>query len=202
MFFDILSTLVITKVMGTKIFLSIHLNVYLDGDVMTPKSEQTYDQKKPHIYAYRRRRVAKNIVEKLAKIIEESNNKDALKLERSVNELWWKIQEKLGAYDDIPIRGERKETYTDKKIKSSLTVDTQPIGQYVCPVCKKPGFLFSPNMDLNENELRLHMLHIDWPTKQTRFCELNSIRRKLILIKAEPVERILTMTNDGIILMP
>lgn len=169
---------------------------------MTPKSKQTYTQKKPHIYSYRRRQAATRNIAKLAKIIQQSNNKDVQLLQKGINALWWSTAEKLGWFDDIPKRGERSETYTDKKIKTGLTVDMQPIAQYVCPICQKPGFLFSPNLDLNENELKRYMLHIDWPSKQTSFCDLLSIRRKLILIRAECAEGILTMTKDGIILMP
>lgn len=167
---------------------------------MTAESKQAYAQKKQHIYAYRRRQSATKYFEKLTKILKQSNNKDASWLMKGINTLWWSTADKLGWYDDIPKRGERSETYTDK-IKTGLTIDMQPIAQYICPICQKPGFLFSPNLDLNENELKRYMLHIDWPSRQTGFCDLQSVRRKLILIRAEPVEGILTMDNNRIILM-
>jgi hypothetical protein len=142
--------------------LSIHLNVYFDGQIMS-----SYSKKKEHIYAYRRRKTATLCVEKLNKIVQESSKKDVKRLMDKVNELWWAMAEKLGWLDNIPKGGERSETALDKKIKMGLIKDVNPVARYICPVCGKPGYLFSPNLDLEGREFDRYN------------CTLNGLNRRL-----------------------
>jgi len=169
-------------------FLSIHINVYFDGLTVS-----SYLKKKEHIYAYRRRRTATLCVEKLNKIVQESSNKDVSRLMDKVNELWWAMVEKLGWLDDIPKRGERSEPPLDEKVKMGLIKDVNPIARYICPVCGRPGYLFSPNLDLKGREFDRYILHIEWPERKTEFCHISKVKTSLILISAVPAEGILTM---------
>jgi hypothetical protein len=150
-----------------------------------------YSKKKPHIYAYRRRKMALLHIQKLNKIVEASSKKDVSRLLSPVNDLFWKMEEKLGFFDGIPKRGERMETLYDKKWKAGLLRDVTPIMQYVCPICRRPGFQFSPNLDLEGRELERYMLHVDWPSKKTEFCRISGVKTDLIQISSCPIEGIL-----------
>jgi len=153
----------------------------------------TYHEKKKHIYAYRRRKKAQKYINELDRIIEDFSVKDAKKFLNPLNELFWKIYEKLGWLDNIPKRGERWETPLDKKMKMGLIKDVNPIARYICPVCGKPGYLFSPNLDLEGREFDRYILHIEWPEKKTKFCHVSKVKTHLIMISVVPVEGILTM---------
>jgi hypothetical protein len=180
--------------------LSIRNIVYFDGANVTSKSSQPYAKKKPHIDAYRRRQSATKAIKKLEKIIDNSSVSDLEPIRRGIEKLVGRILDLNGFWDGIPKSGERKETSMDKKIKAGA-VDVEPVIRYICPKCHKAGFLFSPNLNLSENELKRYMLHIEWPSKETHFCELPDIRKKDIAIMNEPVEGILTMSREGIVLM-
>ena len=56
------------------------------------------------------------------------------------------MEEKVGVFDDIPKRGEVWETPFDKKVKEGIVKSIHPVAQYICPECRKPGYLFSPNL--------------------------------------------------------
>jgi hypothetical protein len=153
----------------------------------------SYLKKKEHIYAYRRRKTAVLCVEKLNKIVQESSKKDVERLMDKVNNLWWDMEEKLGWFDDIPKGGERSETPFDKKMKMGLIKDVNPVARYICPACGRPGYLFSPNLDLEGREFDRYILHIKWPEQKTEFCHISKVKTHLIMISVVPVEGILTM---------
>ena len=112
-----------------------------------------------------------------------------------VNRLWWAMEEKLGWFDDIPKGGERLEPLLDKKVRMGEIWFTNRIARYICPECGRPGYLFSPNLDLEGGELERYILHITWPEKKTGFCHISSVKTHLIAIRDKPVEGILTMKN-------
>jgi len=168
--------------------LSIQQHVYFDDQIMT-----SYLKKKEHIYAYRRRKTATLCIQKLNKIVEVSSNKDVERLIDGISNLWWAMEEKLGWFDGIPERGERLEPPLDKRVRMGLIRDVNPIARYICPVCRRPGFLFSPNLDLQGRDFDRYILHIEWPEKKTEFCHVPTVKTNLILISAVPAEGILTM---------
>jgi len=170
--------------------LSIHINVYFDDLTVS-----SYLKKKKHIYAYRRRETAARCVEKLNKIVQESSKKDVERLMDSINHLWWDMEEKLGWFDNIPKGGERLEPPLDKKVRMGEIWFTERIARYICPECGRPGYLFSPNLDLEGTELDRYILHIIWPEKKTEFCHISPVKTHLIAIGDKPVEGILTMKN-------
>jgi hypothetical protein len=153
----------------------------------------SYLKKKEHIYAYRRRKTAALCVHKLTKIVQKSGNKDVERLREDINDLFWVMEEKLGWFDNIPKRGERSEPPLDKKLKMGIIREVNPIARYICPVCRRPGFLFSPNLSLQGRDFDRYILHIEWPEKKTEFCHVPTVKTNLILISAVPAEGILTM---------
>jgi len=155
----------------------------------------SYFKKKEHIYAYRRRKTAALCVEKLKEIVERSSKKDIERLMDPVNRLWWDMEEKLGWFDNIPKGGERWEAPLDKKVRMGEIWFTNRIARYICPECGRPGYLFSPNLDLQGRELYRYILHIAWPEKKTAFCHISAVKVHLIAIGDKPVEGILTMKN-------
>jgi len=164
--------------------LSIQFNVYFDGKVMS-----TYQQKKKHIYAYRRRKRAQNCINKLAQIIEESSPKDLDRLMKLVNDLWAKIIVELGWLDNIDFRREARESAIDRKIRMGESRLADPLAYYVCRKCGRKGYLFSPNLD--EYKLDVYMLHILWPERKVEFCYLGRSKIDQILIQTPPIEGIL-----------
>jgi hypothetical protein len=155
----------------------------------------SYLKKKPHIYAYRRRKTSTLCVQKLNKIVQESSNKDVQRLMKSINNLLWAMEEKLGWFDNIPKGGERWETPLEKKVRMGEMNFVNIIASYICPKCGRPGYLFSPNLDLKGKKFDRHMLHITWPEKKTEFCQISKVKTHLILISNSPAEGILTMKN-------
>lgn len=155
----------------------------------------SYLKKKEHIYAYRRRKTAARCVEKLNKIVQESSKKDVERLVRGIDRLSLYMGEKLGWFDNIPKGGERLEPPLDKKVRMGEIWFTNRIARYICPECGRPGYLFSPNLDLEGRELDRYILHIAWPEKKTEFCHISSVKTHLIAIGDKPVEGILTMKN-------
>ena len=152
----------------------------------------SYSKKKAHIYAYRRRKAAARCVEKLNKIVRESSKKDVERLINSINNLWWGMEEKLGWFDNIPKRGEHWEGPSDKRMRTGLIKDMNPIARYICPVCGRPGYLFSPNLDLRGREFDRYILHIKWPERKTEFCHVSKVKTNLIMISMVPAEGIVT----------
>lgn len=149
----------------------------------------SYLEKKKHIYAYRRRKTAALCVQKLNKIVQESSKKDVKRLMSNVEKLRLEMGEKLGWFDDIPKGGERLVPPLEKKI----ITDVNPIARYICPACGRPGYLFSPNLDLKGRKFERYILHIEWSERKTEFCHVPPVKTNLILISAKPVEGILTM---------
>jgi len=164
--------------------LSIQFYVYFDEKTMP-----TYQDKKKHIYAYRRRKRAFKYIEKLGKIIGKSSTKDIKLFENKINDLWWEIQEKLGFFENFSQRHELRGSAIDKKIKSGESRLADPLAYYICPKCGKPGYLFSPNLD--GSKLDLYMLHILWSEKKVEFCHLGKTKINQILVLTPPIEGIL-----------
>jgi len=156
-----------------------------------------YQAKKKHIYAYRRRNRASRYIEKLGKIVEESSTKDAKKIEGEVNDLWWKIQDKLGFWEDFNQKYELEGDELDRKIKTGESKLADPVAYYICPRCGKKGYLFSPNLD--DYKLDLYMLHIVWDEKRGEFCHLGRTKTDQILILTPPIEGILMFHTKPII---
>jgi len=151
----------------------------------------SYPAKKKHIYAYRRRKRAKKYLQKLDKIIDESSTKDLKKIRDKINDLWWKIQENLGFFDDFSPWREFRKSKLEKKIEKGEVRFGVAAAQYVCPVCSKKGYLYSP--DLEREKLDLYVLHIFWKEKEAEICHIGKTKRKQILIETLPKEGILTL---------
>lgn len=166
--------------------ISIPFYVYLDEGNMS-----TYPQKKKHIYAYRRRKRAHKYVQKLDEIIEKSSTKDLKRLESKINDLWWKIQGKLGIFDDLVPSRELRKSKLEKKIESGESRLAVATAQYICPSCGKRGYLFSPALD--RQKLDLYVLHIFWKEKEVHICPITKTKRNQILISERPREGILTL---------
>lgn len=153
-----------------------------------------YSKKKPHIIAYRRRKSAANYVKKLSKIAQEMNEKDLVLLNKKLDSLHIDIGTKLGWYDAIPKRGERYETPA-QKLKESLTRNIIPIPRCSCPVCHRLGFLFSPNLDLRGRDFKRFILHIEWPSMKTEFCQIPPLKTNLTWVEGEPAEGIFVLRS-------
>lgn len=151
----------------------------------------SYLVKKKHIYAYRRRKRAEKYIQKLDQIIQESSTKDLKRLMNKINDLWWKIQEKLGFFDDFKPWREIRKSKLEKKIESGESRLAVAAAQYICPSCSRKGYLFAPN--LNGEKLDLHVLHILWKEKEVHICHIGKTKRNQILILNPPKEGILTL---------
>jgi hypothetical protein len=150
-----------------------------------------YHLKKKHIYAYRRRKRAHKYIQKLDEIVEESSTRDLKRIMNRINDLWWKIREKLGFFDDFKPWREIRKSKLEKRIESGESRFAVAAAQYICPSCSKKGYLCSPN--LNGEKLDLHVLHILWDEKEVHICHIGKAKRNQILILDRPKEGILTM---------
>ena len=151
----------------------------------------TYPVKKKHIYAYRRRKRARKHIDELDKIIDVSSTKDLKRLLTPVDDLGWKIRVKLGWFDDLKRDETTRKTTLEKKIESGESRLAVAAAQYICPICRRGGYLFSP--DLDRQKLDLYVLHILWEEQEARFCHLTKTKRDQILILDRPQEGILTL---------
>ena len=150
-----------------------------------------YRVKKKHIYAYRRRKRANKYIQKLDDIIEISSTKDLKRLMNKINDLWWKIQERLGFFDDFKAWREVRKSNVEKKIEKGESRLAVAAALYICPSCRRKGYLFSPNLD--GEKLDLYFIHILWEEKEARFCHIGKTKRRQILILSQPEEGILTL---------
>ena len=149
----------------------------------------SYAKKKPHIYAHRRRKRAHSHVEKLKKIVEVSSIKDAEQLQSKLDDLMFRIYEKLGYFDSLKGVEKRRDPLQRALKKGSRLAD--PVAYYICPKCRRKGYLFSPNLD--EAKVDLYALHILWNEQQMQVCHIGKCRRNLILVRSPPFEGILTL---------
>jgi hypothetical protein len=152
--------------------------------------KKQYPKKKKHIYAYRNRKRAQKYVQKIDLIVDQMSKNDVERLMNRVNELWWKMEEKVGFFDDLVPTREIRDGVLDKKIERGESKLTIPVARYICSKCGKLGYLFSP--DLDGYKLDLYMLHILWPEKQIEFCHLGKTKSHQILVLTSPTEGILT----------
>jgi hypothetical protein len=148
-----------------------------------------YAEKKPHIYAYRRRKRANSYFEKLEKIVDVSSIKDVKQLESKLEDLQFRIYAKLGVFDSLKGEETRKDPLQRALKKGSRIAD--PVAYYICPKCRRKGYLFSPNLD--EDKVDLYALHILWNEQQMQVCHIGKCRRNLILVRSPPSEGILTL---------
>jgi hypothetical protein len=66
-----------------------------------------------------------------------------------------------------------------------------PIARYICRVCGKPGYLFSPNID--EGKVDLYILHLLWKEREVKVCHIKKTKRNQILVLTPPTEGIWTL---------
>lgn len=152
----------------------------------------TYQHKKKHIYAYRRRKRARKHIDELDKIIEASSIKDLKRLLTPVDDLGWKIRVRLGWFDDLERDETTRKSTLEQKIEKGESRFAVAAAQYICPICRKPGYLFSP--DLDRQKLELYALHIFWKEKEVHFCRITKTKRNQILISQRPREGILSLS--------
>lgn len=145
--------------------------------------------KKKHMDAYRRRNSASNYVKKLENIIEVSSKKDVKRLLSKLDYLMAGIYEKLGYFDSLKGVEKRRDPLQRALKKGSRLAD--PVAYYICPKCRRKGYLFSPNLD--EAKVDLYALHILWNEQQMQVCHIGKCRRNLILVRSPPFEGILTL---------
>ena len=151
----------------------------------------TYQAKKKHIYAYRRRKRACKHIDELDKIIEASSIKDLKRLLTLVDDLGWKIREKLGWFDNLKRDETTRKTTLEKKIESGESRLAVAAAKYICPSCGRKGYLCSP--DLDRQKLDLYFLHILWEKNEVHTCHIGKTKRNQILILDRPREGILSL---------
>ena len=152
----------------------------------------SYDKKKKHIYAYRRRKTAKSCIEKLVEISKKMNEKDLGTLRERVHDLLLDMEIKLGYFDDVPGGGEIWKL-SDERKNEEVPAFVHPVARYICPVCRKPGYLFSPNLDPEVDKLDRYILHISVSKESNRLCKITPLKSPLILISTVPSEGIITV---------
>ena len=165
---------------------------------------QTYPQKKKHIYAYRRRNFAKKCTIKLNQISSEMSKKDLKKLDKMVSALRFDLAIKLNVFDNIPegkkileLFDKRKTVEEERKEEreAEKPVFIQPMATYICPKCKKPGYLFLPNIDTEASQLERRILHVPTTGEPPSMCKIQEWKLdNLILIMKTATEGIVTTT--------
>ena len=161
-------------------------------------------QKKKHIYAYRRRNFAKNCLIKLNQISSEMSKKDLKKLDKMISALSFDLVIKLGVFDNISegkkileLFDKRKSVEEERKEEreAEKPVFIQPVACYVCPKCKKAGYLFLPNIDTEASKLERYILHVPTTGEPPSMCKIQAWKLdNLILIMKTPTEGIVTTT--------
>jgi len=155
------------------------------------EKSSTYQKKKPHIYAYRRRKAASHCLEKLQKIVNQSSVKDCEKLEKQFSKLWWKMNdEKLHIFDLVPEGGE----VNDKHVEESKMRTVRPVMRYLCPVCKRPGYQYSPKLKLETSKFPRYMIHFSFDDETFRVCELPEGKIQHFILSNVPDEGFFTDT--------
>lgn len=160
-------------------------------------------RQKEYNAAYRRRGKTARHIEKLSKLIQESNDKDVGFLLEDINNLWWKAANKIRHLGDIHglinEKGEVEEEgdNVDEEIESmNRKFGCFAVGRYYCPACKNLGYLFSPNLNADEKDLELYILHLNFPLENSTFCKIPSIKRHLLMIEAIPDSGVLTKLSQ------
>jgi hypothetical protein len=144
-----------------------------------------YQKKKPHIYAYRRRKAASRCLEKLGEIVNQSSVKDCEKLEEQFSRLWNKMNdEKLHIFHFIPEKGE----VNDKHAEDSKMHDVRPIARYLCPICKRPGYLYSPKLDAETGAFSRYIFHFSFNDEAFWMHELPPGKTKHFIVSNTPHE--------------
>jgi hypothetical protein len=165
---------------------------------------QTYPQKKKNIYAYRRRNFAKKCITRLNQISTEMSKKDLKELDKKVSALSFDLAIKLGVLDNIfegkkilELFDKRKTVAQERKEerKTEKPVFIQPMATYICPKCKKAGYLFLPNIDTEASKLERSILHVPTTGEPPSMCKIQEWKLdNLILIMKTPTEGIVTTT--------
>ena len=147
--------------------------------------------------AYRRRGKAKGYIKKLSQLIKESNHKDTGLLLDKIGELREEAANKFGIYDDLICDANGTEAGDDideEKRILNRKFGGFAVGRYRCPACKNLGYLISPNLDAEDKDLELYMLHLNLPLEKSAFCQISSVPRHRIMIAALPIAGVLTIT--------
>src|SRR5665647_3183384 len=98
------------------------------------------------------------------------SKKDLKTLDKMVSALSFDLAIKLGAFDNISEGKKILELFDKKKTvaqerkeerEAETPVFIQPMATYVCPKCKKAGYLFLPNIDTEASQLLFNFLLYD-----------------------------------------
>jgi hypothetical protein len=165
---------------------------------------QTYEKKKKDIYAFRRRNFYKNCITKLNKISAEMSKKDLKQLDKMISDLSFNLAIKRGVLNNVSgikdileLGDERKSVKEERKEEreAEKPIFIQPIACYVCPECKRAGYLFLPNIDTEASTLERYILHIPTTGEAPSMCKIQPWKTNdLILIMKTPTEGIVTLT--------
>lgn len=162
----------------------------------------TNSKQKEYQENYRRRLKAKGYIKKLKSLIQESNRKDAGLLMQKLDVLRYEAADKSGFFDDVIYdineKGEMEEA-GDEEDEEKRAMDRKfggfAVGRYRCPTCKNLGYLLSPNLDAEDKDLELYMLHLNLPLEDSTFCQISSVPRHRLMIAALPTAGVLTITK-------
>jgi hypothetical protein len=132
------------------------------------------------------------------------SKKDLKELDKMVSNLSFDLAIKLGILDNISegkkileLFDKRKTVAQERKEerKAEKTVFIQPVSTYVCPKCKKAGYLFLPNIDTEASKLECCILHVPTTGEPPSMCKIQPWKTdNLILIMKTPNEGIVTTT--------
>ena len=151
-------------------------------------------KQKEYNLAYRRRRSASRLIDKLGAIIEQSNIKDARKLcDRINNELFMPAAMKTDFWGDPPGLDESIEDAEEREVRLRNEILGKTVGRYICPTCHKPGYLFCSNFDAEADSWSLFILHLNWPLADSDYCAIS--RNKPFFIESVPARGILTISK-------
>jgi hypothetical protein len=132
------------------------------------------------------------------------NKQDLKDLDKMVSSLSFDLAIKLGMLDNnsegkkiLELFDRRKSVEQERKEerKAEKPVFIQPISCYVCPTCKKAGYLFLPNIDAEASKLERLILHVPSNGEAPSICKIQPLEtHNLILIVKSPTEGIVTTT--------
>jgi hypothetical protein len=162
-------------------------------------------KQKEYNAAYRRREAAYGCIRKLKKLIEESSNKDAEILFWKINEVLWKASNKSKIFGEEHISSDKKGNEDDKVFERNEddeqieAMDRKfgcfAVEHYFCPVCRKTGYQFSPNLDAEGQDLERYILHIGWPLEESTYCHIPPAKKRLFLFSRLPTEGVFTISK-------
>lgn len=132
------------------------------------------------------------------------SKKDLKELDKMVSALSFDLAIKLGFFDNISegkkileLFDKRKTVEEERKEEreAEKPVFIQPMSTYICPKCKKAGYLFLPNIDTEASQLERCILHLSTTGEPPSMCKIQEWKLdNLILIMKTPTEGIVTTT--------